>query len=66
MTTKISKPVVRKYLRYLDKVLNSGETNMYDARPYLTREFPELSGDEAKAILYYWMETYSIRHGGNA
>ena len=42
-----------KYFRYLEKLRNSGKTNMYGASPYLQREFPELRYDlkQAKEIL---------------
>lgn len=52
---------VEKCLPYLDALRESGEVNMYGARPYLMREF-NFTQDEATAVLSYWMETYSIRH----
>jgi hypothetical protein len=40
----------------------SGVTNMFGARPYLMREFPELNSKEASAVLAYWMKTFEERH----
>ena len=47
-----------KYLEYLDVLRATGETNMFGARPFLLREFPELSKQEASDILSYWMKTF--------
>lgn len=49
-----------KYFRYLEKLRDSGETNMYGAAPYLQREFPELSFDpeRAKKVLIAWIESF--------
>lgn len=51
-----------EHLIYLDELRESGKTNMYGARPYLIREFPNLSKSEAANILSYWMKTFSERH----
>ena len=53
--------VTEEHLEYLDALRDSGETNMFGAGIYLRREF-ELSGDMARAILTYWMKTFSKRH----
>lgn len=50
-----------KYYTYLDDLRDSGETNMFGARPYLQREFG-LEAKEAGKILSNWMETFSERH----
>jgi len=50
-----------KHLEYLDDLRESGETNMYGARPYLQEEFG-LSKIDARDILLYWMQTFSARH----
>lgn len=50
--------VCDEHLGYLDELRESGETNMYGARAYLLREFPELNKDDAGAILSYWMHTF--------
>jgi hypothetical protein len=51
-----------EHLQYLDDLRESGDTNMFGARPYLMSEFPALSGDEAAAVLGYWMKSFSDRH----
>jgi len=51
-----------KHLLFLDKLRESGATNMYGARPYVEREFEDLTGAEAGEILAYWMKTFSERH----
>lgn len=58
-------------LEYLDELRESGETNMYGAGRYLEAEFPDEllegrsfhSSKKAHAVLAYWMETFSERHG---
>jgi len=52
-----------KYMRYLDRLRDSGQTNMYGARPWLVRRFG-LSDDEAKKVLNHWMRTFDERHAG--
>lgn len=54
-----------KYFEYLDRLRESGETNMFGAVPYLQQKFPELSFDRAQAvyILRQWMASYG--NGGN-
>ena len=57
--TKTLPPALREeHLDYLDALRESGETNMYGARPYLMREFPDLTKDEALAILRHWQDTF--------
>lgn len=46
-----------EHLEYLDKLRDSGETNMFGAGTYLMRRFALNSG-EAKTILLYWMDSY--------
>lgn len=48
-----------KYLRYLNAVRESGLINMFGAVPYLIYEFPELDKRQARAVLSYWMQTFS-------
>ena len=52
----------QEHLEFLDDLRESGVTNMFGARPYIEKEFPELSGSEAKRVLLYWMNTFSDRH----
>lgn len=49
----------RKYFDFLEKLRQSGETNMYEATPYLQREFEELrSPQKAAEILTAWFATF--------
>lgn len=43
------------HLEFLDDLRESGETNMFGARPYLMARFPELTKQEALDICVYWM-----------
>ena len=54
-------PEKEDYFKYLDELRESGETNMFGARPYLVEEF-DLEEKEAQAILVEWMKTYGKRH----
>lgn len=56
--------VTDEYLQYLDRLRESGVTNMYGAGPYLVREFGVTRGD-SHVILGYWMKTFSERHPKN-
>jgi hypothetical protein len=47
---------------FLDDLRESGETNMYGARPYLMEEFADLDEKQASAILSEWMKTFGARH----
>ena len=53
----MEKPVSEEHLYYLDKLRESGVTNMFGATPYLQNEFG-LEKKEARRILLYWMETF--------
>lgn len=49
-----------KYFAYLERLRESGVTNMYGAVPYLQGAFPELKSDRSRAheILTAWMRSY--------
>lgn len=53
---------IKDYFEYLDKLRESGITNMFGARPYLINAFPELTKQESREILSKWMKTFSKRH----
>lgn len=53
----------QEVFNYLNELRESGDTNMYGARPYIMSEFPELSGNEAKEILMLWMHNFN--HDGD-
>jgi hypothetical protein len=50
-----------EYLEYLDDLRASGVTNMFGAAPYITETFG-LTQKESRAVLLYWMTTFSKRH----
>lgn len=52
----------KAYFSYLDELRESGETNMWGARPYLQDMFPELEHEDAGAVLLEWMSTFGERH----
>jgi hypothetical protein len=60
MEEKIERPefVTNDMLEFLDDLRESGDTNMWGARPYLLDEYPELSKQEAGKVLVYWIETF--------
>lgn len=58
ITTSRPTFITDNMLVYLDKLRESGKTNMFGARPYLMDEFEDLNKDEATKTLMYWMETF--------
>jgi hypothetical protein len=50
-----------EHLEYLDALRESGVTNMFGAGPYLEDEFC-MEPEAARAILAYWMRTFTERH----
>ena len=60
----VEKPeyLTEEHLLYLDKLRQSGVTNMFGAVPYILLEFPDLSEQQAKQVLLYWMKTFTDRH----
>ena len=57
---------MEKNFTHLDCLRHSGATNMYGARPYLQRKFPERANDpeRVRGILRAWMESYRTEGGG--
>lgn len=54
--------VPERYLEYLDRLRESGVTNMWGAVPYLQSAFADLTDrDQTRDILLYWVE---MRSGG--
>lgn len=47
-----------KHKRFLDTLRDSGKTNMFGARPYLKKAFPELDDKQAAAVVTYWMASF--------
>jgi hypothetical protein len=56
--------VTEEHLQFLDQLRESGEINMFGAAPYLA-EFFDLTQQEARKVLAYWMQTFSSRKGKN-
>lgn len=54
--------ITNDHLVFLDDLRDSGATNMFGARPYLLDEFTDLSDEQAKEIVMYWMKTFSKRN----
>lgn len=50
------------YFAFLDALRESGRINMFGAVPFLRETFPELSVEQANAVLISWMEEKS--HNG--
>ena len=48
----------QEHKEFLDELRESGEVNMFGARPHLMEEF-DLTKEEAGAILSEWMATYN-------
>ena len=53
--------VTNKHLDYLDKLRESGVTNMFGAGYYLVCEFG-VTRAESRTILGYWMQSFEERH----
>lgn len=51
------------HLVFLDRLRESGKTNMFGATPYVEKAFKELRKDnKARDVLLYWMSSFSERH----
>jgi hypothetical protein len=59
----MEKEDIKIYFDFLEELRESGQTNMFSARPYLQTAFPDLSNVQAKVILVKWMESYRINKG---
>lgn len=57
----------KKYFNFLEKLRESGETNVYGAVPYLQDNFRELryALEDAKRILLDWFKTFEEK-GANS
>ena len=51
-------PIDRKYFDFLDALRESGQINMFSARPFLQQEFPELNTRDATDILTAWLQQF--------
>jgi hypothetical protein len=59
----MEKEDIKIYFDFLEELRESGQTNMFGARPYLQAVFPDLSDVQAKVILVKWMESYRVNKG---
>lgn len=65
--TEETRPAVctDEMLDYLDDLRESGVVNMFGAAPYVQEEY-DLTRADARAVLLYWMHTFSERHSQEA
>lgn len=49
--------ITAEHFTFLDGLKESGETNMFGARPYIQEEFG-LSREESSKVLSAWMSTF--------
>tara|TARA_R100000152_G_C6770333_1_gene196474 strand:- start:606 stop:833 length:228 start_codon:yes stop_codon:yes gene_type:complete len=61
MTTKYTETETEVFA-FLDRLRESGITNMWGASPYIREMFPEIQRYEANRLLVKWMETFEERH----
>ena len=54
--------VTEEHLEYLDSLREAGQVHMFGARPYVSKEFPDLTEEQSGEVLYYWCSTYAERH----
>lgn len=50
------------HLKYLDRLRESGVTNMWGATPYVAEMFPKLTREQALKVLIYWMSSFKRRN----
>ncbi len=53
--------ITDEHLEYLDDLRESGITNMFGASVFIEQDF-NVSRDDARLILGYWMKTFEERH----
>lgn len=56
-----SSDLEKEVFEYLDKLRESGETNMFGAGEYVQEEF-KVSEREARRFLISWMKSFPKRH----
>lgn len=60
-TIKRPEHATDEHLKFLDNLRETGAVNMFGAAPELRRAY-DMSIKDARAILYYWMDSYDERH----
>ena len=58
--TKLTEKQLDKAFRFLDELRESGDVNMWGARPYLQMEFPAWSEKKCKDALFSWMKSSPV------
>lgn len=58
MTEQKSYPSQDQVSHYLNELRESGETNMFGARPYIQRKFGIADAEKAGEFLSFWMDNY--------
>jgi len=53
--------ITEEHLVYLDRLRDSGLTNMFGAAPYVAAKFG-VDDVQARIILGHWMRTFADRH----
>ena len=53
--------LTEEHLTFLDDLRESGETNMYDATPWLIDKF-DMTRKQGIEVLRYWIKMFSERH----
>lgn len=48
----------KEVLLFLNDLRDSGETNMFGARPYIEAEFPNIDKSETSKLLFLWMKNF--------
>lgn len=52
------------YFAFLVELRDSGKTNMFGARPYLIKKFPELDQKTADHVLMTWFRSLQEKNNG--
>ncbi len=60
MVENIERPdfCLNDHLCFLDDLRDSSITNMFGAVSYILEDFPNLTKEQAREILKYWMKTF--------
>jgi len=58
MIIRRPKIVKESYLWFLDDVRDSGLINMFGAARHLREMFDELTKEQSRKVLLYWMESF--------
>lgn len=64
MTEKLSEEEIEKeaVFVFLDRLRDSGETNMFGAGSYIRSNFKNMTEEKSRKLLIQWMDSFSERH----